>query len=96
MSILASVKRHGIEPFTYVRQLLVDLPSDDVDLRSLLPDVWIADHPEHFLQYRHDEAEAAAHRGSGVAPNAAPSGTHRVPQRPGVLSRSDRSKNCND
>ena len=60
MSILASAKRHGIEPFEYVRQLLIALSSADVDLRSLLPDVWIAAHPEHFLEYRHDEAEAAA------------------------------------
>jgi hypothetical protein len=29
-------------------------------LESLLPDVWIAAHPEHFLIYRRDEAEAAA------------------------------------
>src|SRR3954451_23635641 len=61
MSILAGAKRHGIEPFAYVRQLLIALSSAEVDLRSLLPDVWIAAHPEHFLQYRHDEAEAAAH-----------------------------------
>jgi transposase len=60
MSILASAKRHGIEPFEYVRQVLIALSSADVDLRSLLPDVWIAAHPEHFLQYRRDEAEAAA------------------------------------
>ena len=60
MSILASAKRHGIEPFEYVRQLLIALSSADVDLRSLLPDVWIAAHPEHFLQYRRDEAETAA------------------------------------
>ena len=60
MSILASAKRHGIEPFEYVRQLLIALSSADVDLRSLLPDVWIAAHPEHFLTYRRDEAEAAA------------------------------------
>jgi transposase len=60
MSILASAKRHGIEPFEYVRQLLIALSSSDVDLKSLLPDVWIAAHPEHFLQYRRDEAEAAA------------------------------------
>jgi hypothetical protein len=40
--------------------LLIALSSNDIDLRSLLPDVWIAAHPEHFLQYRHDEAEAAA------------------------------------
>ncbi|WP_159452343.1 hypothetical protein [Singulisphaera sp. GP187] len=25
-----------------------------------MPDVWIAAHPEHFLQCRRDEAEAAA------------------------------------
>ena len=60
MSALASAKRHGIEPFEYVRQLLIALSSADVDPRSLLPDVWIAAHPEHFLQYRRDEAEAAA------------------------------------
>jgi hypothetical protein len=60
MSILASAKRHGIEPFEYVRQLLIALPSADVDLRSLLPEVWIAARPEHFLTYRRDEAEAAA------------------------------------
>src|SRR6185312_14663219 len=60
MSILAGAKRHGIEPFEYVRQLLVALSSTEVDLRSLLPEVWIAAHPEHFLQYRRDEADAAA------------------------------------
>jgi hypothetical protein len=60
MSILGGARRHGIEPFEYVRQLLIALSSNDVDLRSLLPEVWITAHPEHFLQYRHDEAEAAA------------------------------------
>jgi hypothetical protein len=60
MSILAGAKRHGIEPFEYVRQLLIALSPAEVDLRSLLPDVWIAAHPEHFLQYRRDEAEVAA------------------------------------
>jgi transposase len=60
MSILASAKRHGIEPFAYVRQLLIALSSANVDRRTLLPNVWIAAHPEHFLQYRRDEAEVAA------------------------------------
>src|SRR5262249_52611709 len=60
MSVLAGAKRHGIEPFACVRQLLIALSSGDVDLRSLLPDIWIAAHSEHFLQYRRDEAEAAA------------------------------------
>jgi transposase len=60
MSVLAGAKRHGIEPFTYVRQSLIALSSADLDLRSLLPDLRIAAHPEHLLQYRRDEAEAAA------------------------------------
>jgi transposase len=59
-SILANAKRYQIEPFAYVRALLVALSSEQVDLESLLPDVWIAAHPEHVLQYRRDEAEAAA------------------------------------
>jgi hypothetical protein len=59
-TILANAKRYQIEPFAYVRELLIALSSDSVDLESLLPDVWIAAHPEHVLQYRRDEAEAAA------------------------------------
>jgi transposase len=59
-SILANAKRYRIEPFAYVRALLTALSSDEVDLESLLPDVWIAAHPEHVLTYRRDEAEAAA------------------------------------
>jgi len=62
LSILASAKRHLIEPFAYVRALLVALAADEVDLESLLPDTWIKAHPEYIVQYRRDEAEAAARR----------------------------------
>ncbi|MFI5457878.1 MAG: hypothetical protein ACHRXM_20760 [Isosphaerales bacterium] len=44
----------------YVRALLVALSSPEVDLESLLPDVWIAAHPEHVLTYRREKSEAAA------------------------------------
>jgi hypothetical protein len=40
--------------------LLIALSSNEVELKSLLPEVWIAAHPERTLTYRHDEAEAAA------------------------------------
>jgi hypothetical protein len=33
-----------------------------VDLKSLLSDVWIAAHPEHFLTYRREEAVIARRR----------------------------------
>ncbi len=59
-SILAGAQRHRIEPFAYVRDLLVSLSSDNVELNSLLPDVWIAAYPEHVLKDRRDEAEAVA------------------------------------
>ena len=59
-TILADAKRYQIEPFAYVRALLIELTSDNVDLEKLLPDVWIKEHPEHVLTYRRDEAEAAA------------------------------------
>jgi transposase len=59
-SVLAGAKRHRIEPFAYVRDLLTALSSRQVDLESLLPDVWLAAHPEHLLKHRRDEAEAAA------------------------------------
>jgi transposase len=59
-SILAGAKRHRIEPFAYVRDLLVAVSMGEPDWNALLPDVWIAAHPEHFLYYRRDEAEAAA------------------------------------
>jgi len=32
------------------------LSSNEVDLESLLPGVWIAAHPEHFLTYRRADA----------------------------------------
>ena len=50
----------GVHAFAYVGALLVAMSSDEVDLESLLPEVWIAAHPEYFLPYRRDEAEAAA------------------------------------
>jgi transposase len=59
-SILAGAEWHRIEPLAYVRALLVALSSDNGELESLLPDVWIKGHPEHDLKYRRDEAEAAA------------------------------------
>ena len=56
LSILASAKRHLIEPFAYVRALLVALAADEADLEALLPDTWIKAHPEYVVQYRRDEA----------------------------------------
>jgi hypothetical protein len=53
----SGLKRHWIDN---VHIYMTALSSNEVDLASLQPDVWIAAHPEHFLTYRRDEAETAA------------------------------------
>ncbi len=43
-TILAGAKRHRIEPWTYVRDILLRLHADDPCLEDLLPDRWAAAH----------------------------------------------------
>src|SRR5262249_37415051 len=52
--VLRSIGHDRFRPILNVRLVLI------LNLESLRPDVWIAAHPEHFLTYRRDEAEAAA------------------------------------
>jgi hypothetical protein len=42
LSIAASAKRHQVNPWTYVNDLLMQLPARaaDADLTDLLPDEW--------------------------------------------------------
>lgn len=42
LSIAASVKRHGIDPWAYLKHVLTELPArpPSADLADLLPDVW--------------------------------------------------------
>jgi transposase len=61
-TILAGAKRHRLEPWAYVRDLLLRLSAGETDLKSLLPDRWAASHPEHVLQHRLDESRRKAAR----------------------------------
>jgi len=46
-SIMASAKANQVEPFAYVRDLLVRLSGERLDnLSKLLPDEWVKTHPE--------------------------------------------------
>ena len=42
-SIMASAKSNQVEPFAYVRELLLHLSGD---LSDLLPDQWLQTHPD--------------------------------------------------
>ena len=61
-TILAGAKRHRIEPWAYVRDLLLRLHADDARLEEMLPDRWAAAHPEAILTHRLDESRDKAAR----------------------------------
>ena len=61
-TILAGAKRHRIEPWSYVRELLLRSHADDPQLDEMLPDRWAAAHPEAVLSHRLDESRARAAR----------------------------------
>jgi hypothetical protein len=61
-TILAGAKRHRIEPWAYVRDLLLRLNGDDPHLEEMLPDRWAAAHPEAILNHRLEESRTKAVR----------------------------------
>jgi transposase len=61
-TILAGAKRHRLEPWTYVRELLMRMHADDNRLEEMLPDRWAAQHPESVLTHRLDESRDKAAR----------------------------------
>jgi hypothetical protein len=61
-TILAGAKRHRLEPWVYLRDVVLRLSAGETDLEALLPDRWAASHPEHVLTYRLDESRRKAAR----------------------------------
>ena len=55
--------RHRIDPYAYLQDVYTRLPTVSPDeLPTLLPDVWIKDHPQHLIQERVQEALDRARR----------------------------------
>ena len=61
-TILAGAKRHCLEPWAYVRDVLLHLSAGETELEPLLPDRWAAAHPEQVLQHRIEESRRKAAR----------------------------------
>jgi hypothetical protein len=61
-TILAGAKRHHLEPWAYLRDVLLRLSAGETELESLLSDRWGASHPECVLRYRLDESRRKAAR----------------------------------
>jgi len=65
-TILAGAKRHRLEPWAYLRDVILRLCAGGTELESLLPDRWAASHPECVLEYRLEEARRRAARTKDV------------------------------
>jgi transposase len=63
-TILAGAKRHRIEPWAYLRDLLINLDGEDQDLDEWLPDRWAAKHPASILTHRLEESREKASKQS--------------------------------
>jgi hypothetical protein len=61
-TILAGAKRHRIEPWTYLREILLRLHADDLRFDEMLPDHWAVAHPEMVLNCRLEESRQKAAR----------------------------------
>ena len=46
MSLIASCKRNQVEPFAWLRSILISL-STGAELEGLLPEVWLQSNPDH-------------------------------------------------
>jgi transposase len=63
-TIIAGAKRHRIEPWAYLRDVILQLTVDATPelLVRLLPDRWAQAHPEHVLNHRLEESRQKARR----------------------------------
>lgn len=63
-SLVASAKRHHLDPQAYLTDVLRRLPAmtNPLALRALLPDRWAQAHPGHVVQFRRAESVKAATR----------------------------------
>jgi hypothetical protein len=63
-TIIAGAKRHRLEPWAYLRDVIMQLSVDASPelVARLLPDRWALAHPEHVLAHRLEESRQKAHR----------------------------------
>lgn len=62
MSLVSSAKRHDLDVWMYLKDILDQLLAGETDYAKLLPDRWKADHPEAVRQYRVEERRDKADR----------------------------------
>lgn len=62
MTLVSSAKRHQLDVWMYLKDILDRLLSGETDYSQLVPDVWKASHPEAIRTYREEETRYKAGR----------------------------------
>jgi transposase len=62
MSIVSSARRHDLDVWVYLNDVLEQVLAGRTDYHGLLPDVWKLEHPEAVRQYRVEERDEKADR----------------------------------
>lgn len=61
-TIMAGAKRHRLEPWGYVKDVLMTLSVEPERVEDLLPDRWSQSHPEQVMPHRLEESREKARR----------------------------------
>jgi hypothetical protein len=59
-TVVASAARHDLDFWAYLRDVMQRLACGEREIATLLPDIWVAAHPEAIRSYRAREREAKA------------------------------------
>ena len=62
MTIVSSAKRHSLDVWKYLKDVLDRLLAGETDYTKLLPDVWKQEHPEAIRTYREEESRYKSDR----------------------------------
>jgi transposase len=62
MTLASSARRHDLDVWSYVKDVLDQLLAGETDYHRLLPDVWKQTHPEAIREYRIEERRDKADR----------------------------------
>lgn len=66
---MAGAKRHRLEPWAYIKDVLMTLSAMLERVEDLLPNRWLETHPEHVLTHRLEESrDNARRRETGPSP----------------------------
>jgi transposase len=62
MTLVSSARRHDLDVWVYMKDVLDQMLAGSTDYQSLLPDVWKQSHPEAVRDYRVAERRDKAER----------------------------------